>query len=65
MNADLRGTLDHLARQYADQEVAAHEETRQRQDRPRTREEIEWALEGLRQAREGSRVDAAAAGTKG
>jgi hypothetical protein len=64
MNADLRGTLDHLARQYADQEIAAHEEARQRQDRPRTREEIERALERFRRSREVSRVDAAAPGTK-
>lgn len=59
-NADLRGTLDHLARQYADQEIAAHEEARQRQDRPRTRAEIERALERYRKTANGGRTDGSA-----
>ena len=64
-NADLRGTLDHLARAYADQEIAAHEEARQRQDRPRTREEIERALERYRKSREGGKLDEGAPAANG
>ena len=60
-NADLRGTLDHVARRYADQEIAAPEEARQRQDRPRTRAEIERALERYRKtAANGGRTDGSA-----
>jgi len=64
MNADLRGTLDHLARQYADQEIAAHGEARQRQDRPRSRQEIERAVERFRKARDVGRADGTGPGTE-
>ncbi|MGC2359235.1 MAG: hypothetical protein WA691_02885 [Thermoplasmata archaeon] len=51
-NAELRGTLRHLSRTYAKDAVAAHEEAAQRQDRPRTREEIARLVQRNRNARE-------------
>ncbi|MGI0150699.1 MAG: hypothetical protein ACREC5_02030, partial [Thermoplasmata archaeon] len=54
MNADLRGTMDHLAHSYARDEIAAHEEARQRQDRPRTREELARVVERNRKSRGGA-----------
>ncbi len=39
-NADLRGTLLHLARTRASDSLRAHEEAAQRQDQPRSRDEI-------------------------
>ena len=58
-NADLRGTIDHLSRRYAADSLSAHEEARARQDKPRTREEIERLVERNRRAR------AAKGGTEG
>lgn len=54
-NADLRGTLRHLSRTYAKDSLLAHEEAAQRQDRPRTREEIARLIERSRKAREAPR----------
>ena len=53
-NAELRGSMDHLALERMAEERTWNEEARNRQDRPRSRDEIRRAVELRKKAREAS-----------
>ena len=53
-NAELRGSMDHLALERMAEERTWNEEARNRQDRPRTRDEVRRAVEQRRKTKEAS-----------